>query len=763
VIAAILLTFGLFSAISVFLTISATRRSQNRAAVVEVAARQRTLAERYVKEVLLARAGAQADPTYTAAVLTRSARALLDGGTAPAVNGDDDETRLSAAYGSTVRAQLKQEQRLAADLTATGTALLAHRPVTRIRLTAHERVATVDPVERLRVLAALTANVSLNAARTIANESDANIGHLINLQIVLGIAGLLMSLATRRQTAHFRSLVTSSTDLVVVFGPGGCRYVSQSVTRMLGRPEKEMLGQGFGRCVHPDDRVSVQAVSQHGEPNQIVFRVLDKFGEWRHLEAYVTNLRNDRRVRGVVLNARDITERVQLEEELTHQAFHDGLTGLANRALFRDRLDQALARSERSEDAVAVLLVDLDGFKQVNDGLGHDAGDQMLQQIAERFAKVIRPSDTLARFGGDEFALLLEGTNESGAVAAAHRLLDCLSEPAQIAGRQLVLGTSIGIALHPGGPGGESEDLIRHADLAMYEAKGAGRGRHEVFRHEMAREFGELLGLEHELRQGLERGEFSVHYQPEIDLETRSIVGVEALVRWNSATRGLVPPIRFIPIAEATGLIMPLGEFVLAEACRQTAEWHCQGLLPDPFVTWVNLSGKQLSNGGVSELVQGALEAAALAPRLLGLEVTETAIVVEGVAGDRARAALEELHNQGVRIAIDDFGTGFSSLGHLRRFPVDMIKVDRSFVQGVEHDIKDAAITANLTSLAHALGLTAIAEGIETEGQLASVRELGCDLAQGYLFARPMPAGDMTDLLVDDADSSTAQRYRASA
>jgi diguanylate cyclase (GGDEF)-like protein/PAS domain S-box-containing protein len=758
VIAAILLTFGLFSAISVSLTISATGRSQHRAAVVEVAARQRMLAERYVKEVLLARAGAQADPAYTAAVLTRSARALLDGGIAPAVNGDDDETRLSAASGAIVRAQLKQEERLAADLTATGSALLADRPVTTIPLTAHERVAIVDPVGRLRVLSALTANVSLNAARTIATQSDANISHLINLQVVLGIAGFLMSLllafaliaATRRQTAHFRSLVTSSTDLVVVFGPGGCRYVSQSVTSMLGRPDKDMLDQGFGSCVHPDDRVSVQAASAHGEPHQIVFRLLDKFGEWRHLEANVTNLQNDRRVRGVVLNARDITERIQLEEELTHQAFHDGLTGLANRALFRDRLDQALARSERSREALAVLLVDLDGFKQVNDGLGHDAGDQMLQQVAERFAEVIRPSDTLAR------------ANEAGAVAAARRLLESLSEPAHIADRQLVLGTSIGIVLHPGGPG-ESEDLVRHADLAMYEAKGAGRGRYEVFRHEMAREFGELLGLEHELRQGLEQGEFSVHYQPEIDLETRSIVGVEALARWNSPTRGVVPPIRFIPIAEATGLIMPLGEFVLTEACRQTAEWHREGLLPDPFVTWVNLSGKQLSNGGVSELVQSALEAAALAPSLLGLEVTETAIVVEGVAGDRARAALEELHNRGVRIAIDDFGTGFSSLGHLRRFPVDVIKVDRSFVQGVEHDMKDAAITANLTSLAHALGLTAIAEGIETEGQLASVRELGCDMAQGYLFARPMPAENMTELLADDADSNTRERYRASA
>src|SRR5207244_1945459 len=311
------------------------------------------------------------------------------------------------------------------------------------------------------------------------------------------------------------------------------------------------LGHGFARSVHPDDPVSVQAASAHGEPHQIVFRLLDKFGEWRHLEANVTNLRNDRRVRGVVLNARDITERVQLEEELTHQAFHDGLTGLANRALFRDRLDQAVARSERSLEDLAVLLVDLDGFKQVNDGLGHDAGDHLLQQVAARFAEVIRPSDTLARLGGDEFALLLEGANESGAVVAARRLLECLSESVDIAGRRLALGTSIGIVLHPGGPG-ESEDLIRHADLAMYAAKGAGRGRYEVFRHEMAREFGELLGLEHELREGLERGEFELHYQPLVDLRTRSVVGAEALVRWRSPSRGLVAAERFIAVAEST-------------------------------------------------------------------------------------------------------------------------------------------------------------------------------------------------------------------
>jgi diguanylate cyclase (GGDEF)-like protein/PAS domain S-box-containing protein len=755
-IAAILLTFAFFSAVSVTLSIWATTRSKHQASVVEVAARQRTLAERYVNEILLAREGTSADPAVTARLLAQSAQALLDGGPVPSVQGDDDETALPPATGQSVRAQLKQEQRLVADLAATGAALLANRPVTGIPLTAHERVAVTDPITRLRVLAALTSNVSLNAARSIANSTDRNISRVIILQVVLGAAGLLASLllawglirATRRQTAHFRSLVTSSTDLVLVFGAGGCRYVSGSVTRMLGRTEGELLGNGFDRIVHPEDRVTVQTACSHGESHQIVFRVANRFDEWRHLEAHCTDLRDDRSIRGVVLNARDVTERVQLEEELVRQAFHDSLTGLANRALFRDRLEQALARSLRSRDRLGVILLDLDGFKQVNDSLGHDVGDQLLEQVAQRFTDVIRPGDTLARLGGDEFAILVEGADEASATGVVGRVLERLAEPATVAGREFVLTASCGIALHDGGAG-DGDELIRHADVAMYAAKEAGRRRFEVFRTDMARELGEQLGLEHELRLGLQRGEFTLAYQPEVNLQTEEVVGVEALLRWHSPTRGQVSPAQFIPIAEATGLIQPLGEFVVKEACRQTAAWRTQGVLPERFITWTNLSGKQLSAGGVSDLVLGALEEAGLSPHFLGLEVTETAIVHEGSAGDRARSELQDLHQRGVRIAIDDFGTGFSSLGQLRRFPVDMIKVDRSFVQGVEHDAKDAAITANLVSLAHALGLLAIAEGIESDGQLASVRDLGCDLAQGFLFARPISADEMSQSLAE--------------
>ncbi|TML93700.1 MAG: EAL domain-containing protein [Actinobacteria bacterium] len=760
---AILATFALFSATSVGMSIGATQRSQHRAAVVQVAARQRTLAERYVQEVLLTRAGIQSDPEYLASLLRESARSLLDGGTAPAVNGDDDEIVVEPARGSVVRAQLSQERRLVADLTATGSALLARRPVEAVSQTAHENVTVTDPVSRLRVLAALTSNVSLNAARTIAVRTDRNVGDLIKLQVALGIAGVFVSVllgwgliaATRRQTAHFRSLVTSSTDLVLVFRQGECRYASRSVTAMVGQPERRVLGPGFMRSVHPDDRALVEAASVGGEPGEIEFLVEDRFGEWRHLEAHVTDLRADRQLRGVVFNARDITERVRLEQELSHQAFHDGLTGLANRALFHDRLDQALARSERSHDALAVLIVDLDRFKQVNDSLGHGSGDGLLQQLAQRFSEVIRPSDTLARLGGDEFALLLDGAGQVIALEIAHRLLERLRDPVSVATRELVLDASVGIAVHAGGPGA-SEELVRRADVAMYAAKRSGGGHCEVFRADMTHEQGDLLELENELRRGLQLGEFAVHYQPEVDLATHAIVGVEALVRWNSPTRGVVMPDQFIPVAETTGLIMPLGELVLRQACVQAAQWRHLDLLPDLFVVWVNLSGKQLSTGGISVLVRRTLEAAGLPAKHLGLEVTETAIIVEGPAGTRTRAELDELHALGVRIAIDDFGTGFSSLKQLRRFPIDVIKVDQSFIQGMEHDAKSATITANVASLAHALGMVAVAEGIESSSQLESARDLGCDLAQGYFFARPAPADEVTRLLVTHRDEPGA-------
>jgi diguanylate cyclase (GGDEF)-like protein/PAS domain S-box-containing protein len=747
---AIVLTFAISSTLSVAVSIWATSRSKHQAAVIQVAARQRTLAERYVQEVLLLQSGQRADPAKTATILRASALALLDGGPVPSVDGDDDGTTIVGQSDPRVRAELKQQLNLVTDLTEAGAAYLHGETLSNSKLTADERVEVQDPVQRLRILAALTSNVSLNAARSIAARADRQIVDLVRLQVALGVGGLLMSLAfafaimtaTRRQTAHFRSLVTASTDLVLVFGKDGCRYASRSVTRALEREEPELLGNGFGQFVHPDDQAALVDACLNGRPTELLFRIQDPFGSWRQLEAHVTDLRDDKHVAGVVLNARDVSERVRLEEELTRQAFHDGLTGLPNRALFRDRLDQALARSQRSGDPLAVLLLDLDGFKQVNDSLGHDAGDQLLAEVAQRLAAVIRPSDTVARLGGDEFAILLEDSDESASVSLGERLLERLDDTITVGGHELAVGGSMGIALHPGGAGA-GEVLLRDADVAMYAAKEAGNGGYELFQPDMARQFGELLGLKQELRLALDRDEFLLHYQPEIALGTRTIVGVEALLRWNSPTRGLTPPLRFIPLAEASGLIVKLGEFVIREACAQTARWRAAGLLPDPFVTWVNVSGKQIATGQLHTVVQRSLLDAGLPAECLGLEITETALIEEGASRERARFQLEALHELGVLIAIDDFGTGFSSLGQLRDFPLDMIKVDRSFVHGVERSEKDAAITANLVSLAHALGVVAIAEGIESEEQLASMSALGCDLAQGFLFAHPLTASEL--------------------
>jgi diguanylate cyclase (GGDEF)-like protein/PAS domain S-box-containing protein len=353
-IVAVLVTFALLSTMSAALSIWTTAHSKNRATLVEVAARQRTLAERYVAEVALVRSGKTANPARTASLLAASSQSLLDGGLVPAVDGDDDETELRAVTDPVVRAQLMQEQRLVTDLSKTGAALLAHRSVSSVPLTAHERIRVADPVQRLRVLAALTSNVALNAARTIAERTDQNITDLITLQVALGISGLVVSLllawaliaATRRQSAHFRSLVSSSTDLVLVFGYGGCRYASKSVVTMLGEPESEVLGAGFDRFVHDDDRSALGEALAAGDPREVVFRVRNRDGEWRHLDAHLTDLRSDRLVRGIVLNARDISERVELEQELSRQAQRDN---------FGSQLMEALEMADEESAAFDVV------------------------------------------------------------------------------------------------------------------------------------------------------------------------------------------------------------------------------------------------------------------------------------------------------------------------------------------------------------------------------------------------------------------------
>ena len=454
---AIIAMFALFSAVSVALSINETSRSRHRATVVEIAGRQRTLAERYVREAILVKRGAQADPATTAGILRASADALITGGVAPDVNGDDDETRLPAATGL-ARRQLVQARRLVNDLTATGAAWLAGRPLTQVKLTANEKVTAGDPEQHLQVLAALTSNVSLNASRTIAVGADRSVSSLILTQVALGVAGLIGALllafaltaATRRQTAHFRSLVSASTDLVLVFGTGGCRYASQSFAQMVGMQERELHEDGYTATVHPDDRALLAATCIQGVPSEVVFRIRNRLGEWRHIEAHVTDMRDEQHVRGVVLNGRDVSERLVLEGELTRQAFHDGLTGLANRALFRDRLDHALARRPASRERARAaarrprrLQADQRQLRPRRRRSAARAGRRALRggHAPGRHRRALRRR---------RVRRARRGRNEQFAVALAERLLEQLSLPATVADRTLAFGASIGIVVDSG-------------------------------------------------------------------------------------------------------------------------------------------------------------------------------------------------------------------------------------------------------------------------------------------------------------------------
>ena len=434
---------------------------------------------------------------------------------------------------------------------------------------------------------------------------------------------------------------------------------------------------------------------------------------------------------------KEIAERRELEEQLTHQAFHDPLTGLPNRTLFFDRLELALERARRQGGTVAVLFMDLDDFKVINDSLGHEAGDQVLLAVAERLENCMLAGETLARFGGDEFTVLLEDVSgPSDAARVAERIEEALRAPFVLRGRESFVTTSVGISF--GGRGGERPgDLLRNADLAMYRAKARGRNRHAVFEPVMGERALQRLELEGELRRALEREEFALHYQPKVSLKSGEIVAMEALIRWEHPARGLVSPAQFVPVAEEIDLIAPIGQWGLTEACRQARRWHARFRDTPPPKVCVNLSAKQFQHPALLEEVDAALRETGLDPAALDLEITESVMMEDAPA---TLATLRDLKGLGVNLAIDDFGTGYSSLSYLKRFPVDFLKVDRSLIQGIGEGPKDEAMLSALVALAHSVGTRTIAEGVETEAQLACLREVGYDFAQGYYFARPLPS-----------------------
>jgi diguanylate cyclase (GGDEF)-like protein/PAS domain S-box-containing protein len=500
------------------------------------------------------------------------------------------------------------------------------------------------------------------------------------------------------------------------------------------------------RQMHPDDKERALAELHAGQvsdrPFASEYRLITRDGRvvWIRDEAVVVRDPDGTGfLHGVMV---DITERKRLEEELVHQAFHDPLTALANRALFRDRVEHALQLRARDDRPLAVIFCDLDEFKTINDSLGHGAGDEVLRSVADRLRGCLRPTDTVARLGGDEFGILLESFGpDAQPMDIADRITEAIGLPLLAAGRRVNIRASLGVAM--AGAEFDADELLRNADVAMYEAKAAGKGR--VARFEPAMHLAALrrLELEQELREALDAGQLVLEYQPIVNAQTGIIDGAEALLRWDHPARGFLAPAEFIPIAEETGLIVEIGRWVVREACRQAGGWAGGQRRRRPFMISINLSARQLADPELVPTVRNAIKAAGLAPRSVLLEITESLVVQHT---DEVIGRLGALRSLGTRIAIDDFGTGYSSLAYLHQLPIDAIKVDRSFLAGTT--AAGQPVARSMVELGHTLGLLTIAEGVETAAQAELVNDLGCDLAQGYYYGRSMPADEM-DLLLE--------------
>ncbi|MBW3620538.1 MAG: EAL domain-containing protein [Actinobacteria bacterium] len=592
--------------------------------------------------------------------------------------------------------------------------------------------------------------------------------------LVLGIVASRVHLLTSRmedaeaevsaRERRFRALVARSSDATfVIDADGTIRYQSPSTADVLGIDEGALVGAQLVDIVHPEDRVRVireAATLLSGSGRGLIeCRLRRGDGRYIDVESNCHDRSDDPDVGGVVVNTRDVSERKQLEAQLHHRAFHDELTGLANRHLFRDRVSHAVSRAQRHPSPFAVLFLDLDGFKGINDTLGHQAGDALLQVVAERVLEAIRDHDTAARLGGDEFAILVEDlTSESDAARVAERILAGLREPIEVAGATVRVDCSIGIAINERLiPTPESstrsltDALLRDADIAMYIAKGAGKGRYEIFEPSMHVAVVERLQLERDLQRALEEDQLVLHYQPIVTLSDAGIVGVEALLRWEHPTRGTISPATFIPLAEETGLIVPIGRWVVIEACRQVREW--QQRFPDgvPLRVSVNVSPTQLQRGDVTHDVATALALSGLDPACLTLEITESALLSDT---DVVARILNELKALGVSLAVDDFGTGYSSLAYLQNFPFDVLKIDRSFIDGLTSGAQSPAVVRAIVELGRSLHLDTVAEGIEFDEQLARFRDLQCNLGQGFLFARPAAPADLEVMLADRAPAA---------
>lgn len=471
---------------------------------------------------------------------------------------------------------------------------------------------------------------------------------------------------------------------------------------------------------------------------------ISREGKKRFYEAHFSPLFNEsREVIGGFAIIRDITTRVQAEETIKHQAFHDSLTGLPNRLLFEDRLSIAIGQARRAKEMLAILFIDLDRFKVINDTLGHNIGDQLLNVLGQRLVKCMRDGDTVARMGGDEFTVLLPKINsKNDAIRATERIFKIFKPAFNLENHELYVSGSIGIAIYPQ-CGDNPQALLKNADIALYQVKDlGGDNNYQIYSSDMDNSSLERLSLESALRQAIERNELVLHFQPRINLFTEEITGMEALVRWNRRHMGMVSPGAFIPVAEETGLILPIGEWVLNAACKQVKAWQNSGLHPIPVA--VNLSARQLHQGDFLEEVTRILNATGLPPQCLELELTESLLMKNT---DSINRLLHQLSDMGIQLSIDDFGTGYSSLSYLKRFPINTLKIDQSFIRNITTDSNDAVIAQTVIRMAHSLGLRAVAEGVETLEQLSVLRSLECDEAQGFYFSKPLPNEDFKKLL----------------
>jgi diguanylate cyclase (GGDEF)-like protein/PAS domain S-box-containing protein len=626
--------------------------------------------------------------------------------------------------------------------------------LTRVRILAVAAAALVAPV------------IEVVTASSRGSSDDVLVGCaaivLFALVVVrmIGLAresaALAESVLRTESEARLSSLVQHATDVILVLAPAmEVEYASPSILRTFGYEPDDFVGQRLLDYLAEEDRLLFEPalaglIAQASQISQAFeFRLRHRDGRLLHTECLVTNLLENGPVGGIVVNLRDITERKRFEEQLTYQAFHDPVTDLANRALFRDRTEHALDRRRDERRTLAVLFLDLDDFKAINDTLGHLAGDALLRTMSTRLRSALRVGDTVARMGGDEFAVLLEDVSDATALTEiVEGLLEAISVPLALEDREVAVRCSIGIAVARRRGAADAatmvEELLRDADVAMYQAKATGGNTYRHFRPEMHETVVKQLELRADLKAAIAANELTLAYQPVFDLASGEIAGYEALLRWEHATRGAVAPLTFIPVAEASGLIVPLGQWVLTRACTDAVAFGAIDPDGPQRSVSVNVSARQLQRVEYVAEVRDTLRSSGLEPSRLVLEITESVMIADVDLAIERLGALREL---GVQVAVDDFGTGYSSLNYIRRLPIDILKIDKRFIDSVDADDKDGELTAAIIGLVRVLDLRCIAEGVERPAQYERLRALHCDYAQGFLMARPMAADALRTLL----------------